>query len=127
MTDMRKWINLAEAKMAVSGLKPLPNFGKVAKKLGKGWHHDRSMPNFLVSEMEVDDDDGEGPYLMDDVHEQWFELLDGSGDELYEAADFFQKFLKPEYRPAWISNMKIIDDEDYYWKIERGEPDPDDY
>lgn len=107
---MRKWINLLNEESRDHWLQS-----------DDGWYSDADVAKWFP-ETGVDADG-------DEYHVQgnWFELLDREdpGKELFIAQDFFQKHVLDEYKPAWISDMKIEDEEDYFWKIERGVHDPD--
>lgn len=106
MNDMRKWINLLNEESRDHWLQS-----------DDGWYSDEDVSKwFPVTGA-----------MGRNVQGDWFELLDRKdpNKELFIAQDFFQKHVLDEYKPAWISDMKIEDEEDYFWKIERGEDDPD--
>ena len=117
MEDIRKWMTLTENEWLKSG--DLTN-----------WYSDADVAQWFPKEGEAKDGN-----IFFDVHGNWFELLDEEDDEQKELAlaqDYFAEWVMDELKPAWISNIKILDDEErysqeYYWKIEQGEDDPDEY
>ena len=122
MKDLRKWMNLSEAL----GLTRKHQNDDEWLKSGDltNWYSDGDVAMWFPEEGE---DDG---YIVG-IQENWFELLDREVNETKQLAlaqDYFQEWVMDEHKPAWITELKIVgSSEEYYWKIEKGEEDPDDY
>jgi len=105
MNNMRKWINLIEND-----------------QLEDNWYSDADVTLWFS---ETAKSDIGGSFYK--VRSQWFDLFGGAEltlEKLYIAQDFFQKHVKVELKPAWITDMRF-DKGSYFWKIERGPNDPD--
>ncbi len=88
----------------------------------------RKWMNLSEDDEWIEDGEVAEVYIQLRFQEDWFQGLDTIPDsrQLFTAQDMFQQYIRPELEPAWITDMKIGDDEEtYFWKISRGEDDPD--
>ena len=77
-------------------------------------------------------------FFRADHVDHWHDMFNyaPSSDLLHVAQDTFQLYMRPETKPAWITDIRIeqlppprnLPGEkirNIYWKVERGEDDPD--